>query len=378
MYSRLERQKVQQSLKFQDETDLLYLEDDRFKPLGQRYFFTRLFCGCAPATRCCIWGTIIFLSAFLFVALIVTGAIVAYDEPTVAPNADPCIGDSNYTCMSIQIRHHCELPKGTAPCLSGLPHPELEIMPVNLTVAMFADSALSPNASDVFRLAVTEGAEVIIHSGDYDYTNNPEAWDALVNSTLGPNFPYFAAIGNHDLQSWYAAGGYQERMYNRLLRSGHLDRCKGDLGVNSVCSYKGLVFTLSGVGTLVGNTDEAFLHAAFGIFGGVWRIAAWHQNQHLMQLGTKADTTGWQIYENAKHAGAIIATGHEHSFARSKPMTDIQNQIYVNETSNFTIGQDKTYVQVCGTGGQPVRPCADNAQFNPWWATALCNNVSEM
>ena len=187
-------------------------------------------------------------------------------------------------------------------------------------------------------------------------------------------------------------------MYNRLQKAGALSGCIGNLGVNTFCTYKGVSFVLSGAGT-EGINHSDFMTSAFAVFGSIWRIAAWHKNQHLMQLGLKRkkshtkkkkckiiffqikgdklDETGWKVYETARMNGAIIATGHEHSYCRSKPMTDFETQTFENVSTNFLVGSGKTYVHVTGTGGRPIRPCTDNSQYQPWWAVALCNNVSK-
>ena len=44
----------------------------------------------------------------------------------------------------------------------------------------------------------------MIHLGDFDYDDDPEAWDSLISEVLGEDFPYFAAIGNHDEDVWPA------------------------------------------------------------------------------------------------------------------------------------------------------------------------------
>ena len=48
---------------------------------------------------------------------------------------------------------------------------------------------------------------------------------------------------------------------------------------------------------------------------------------HAMQIGAKEDSTGWEVYENCKNHGAIIATAEEHSYHRTKTIVDIENQI---------------------------------------------------
>ncbi len=45
---------------------------------------------------------------------------------------------------------------------------------------------------------------MVLHQGDFDYKDDPDAWDQRINLVLGPDFPYFASIGNHDFAFWPA------------------------------------------------------------------------------------------------------------------------------------------------------------------------------
>src|ERR1041385_8400090 len=84
-----------------------------------------------------------------------------------------------------------------------------ETTPANLKIAFIGDQSLGPNAVAVLNLIKAEGAQAVMHSGDFDYTDNPAAWDAQINRVLGADFPYFATIGNHDELAWAKPDGYQ-------------------------------------------------------------------------------------------------------------------------------------------------------------------------
>ncbi len=71
--------------------------------------------------------------------------------------------------------------------------------PVNLKIAFIGDQGLNANSVAVLQLIDNEGSDVVVHSGDFDYADNPQAWDNLITSVLGPCFPYFASVGNHDV-----------------------------------------------------------------------------------------------------------------------------------------------------------------------------------
>ncbi len=120
---------------------------------------------------------------------------------------------------------------------------------------------------------------MVIHSGDYDYENDPNSWDSQINSVLGSSFPYFSSVGNHDVAEW---SGYKSKIYNRLQKVTGA-QCVGEVGVNAVCTYKGITVVLSGVGTF-GSKHVPFIESAFSTYPGRWRICSWHKNQKLMQV----------------------------------------------------------------------------------------------
>ena len=118
--------------------------------------------------------------------------------------------------------------------------------PPNFKVAFIGDQGAKGSSRAVLLLIKNEGAQMIIHSGDFDYNSDPSQWDSQITDALGASFPYFASVGNHDVSKW---AGYQQKLLQRLGRVNGAS-CTGDYGVNAACSYGGLFFILSGAGTL--------------------------------------------------------------------------------------------------------------------------------
>ena len=58
------------------------------------------------------------------------------------------------------------------------------------------------------------------------------------SKVIGPDFPYFAAIGNHDIKKWGGNSGYHQLLLERLTRFGGDKYCSGEYGVNLACNYK--------------------------------------------------------------------------------------------------------------------------------------------
>ncbi len=151
--------------------------------------------------------------------------------------------------------------------------------PTGVKVAFIGDQGLGTDARAVLQLIKNEGAAVVLHQGDFDYLDDPNAWDLQINGVLGSNFPYFASIGNHDAFAW---PGYQQKLKDRLGRLTNAS-CSGDLGVQSTCIYKGLLMVFTAPGER-GTGHDAYIRDQLAQSNFPWRISSWHKNQRLMQV----------------------------------------------------------------------------------------------
>lgn len=253
--------------------------------------------------------------------------------------------------------------------------------PPNFKVAFVGDG----NSLDVLQRIAFEGADMVIHSGDLDYADDPELFDSNVTSVLGPDYPYFVSIGNHDNHDslWYGPGGYQEKLQQRLALIPDAI-CTGDLGVNSSCTYQGLFFVLSGVGTL-GSGHEAYIRSELEADASDWRICSWHKNQKEMQVGGKRSRVGWGSYEACLEHGAIISTGHEHSYSRTKTLTSTEFQMVDPDwpdPNDLSVRPGASFVFVSGLGGASIRnqkrclPTAYPYGCNGEWASIYTTDQS--
>jgi hypothetical protein len=211
-----------------------------------------------------------------------------------------------------------------------------------------------------------EGTDLVLHQGDFDYDDDPDAWDQQINDILGPDFPYFISVGNHDTGEW---DGYQAKFEARLGRIPEA-QCSGDLGVKSTCIYKGFAIVLSGVGTM-GSGHESYIQNQFNGDDHLWRICSWHKNMHKMQVGGKGDDTGWGVYEACREAGAIVATGHEHSYSRTYLMSSFENQVIANQSSHLVLEEGKSFAFVSGIAGKSIR---DQENDWPWMAAVYTSD----
>ena len=243
--------------------------------------------------------------------------------------------------------------------------------PGNFMIAFIGDQGPKANALAVLALIKNEWANAIVHSGDFDYEDNPAAWEAQINNIRGDDFPYFASVGNHDDESFYISGGYQDLLEARMNRLGIT--WDGDLGVQSSFVYKGIFFVLTAPGVF-GSSHAEYIRGRLAADNSIWRISSWHKNMRRMQVGGKSNDTGWEVYEESRKGGAIIATAHEHSYSRTHLLSSCRNQTVASTSDTLALSADspetledegRTFVFVSGLGGKSIR---DQELAGDWWA----------
>lgn len=158
-------------------------------------------------------------------------------------------------------------------------------------------------------------------------------------------------------------------MLSRRLKKVRGTRCIDDLGILSACTYRNLFFILSGIGTIPKTPDDprhvAYLREKLAQSRAAWKICSWHKNQSAMQVGNKKDAVGWAAYETCREAGAMIATGHEHSYSRTHLMDHFEGRSIVSKSSFLRLAKGRSFAFVSGLGGQGVRR---QRRGGPWWA----------
>jgi hypothetical protein len=233
----------------------------------------------------------------------------------------------------------------------------------NLRVAFLGDAGVNSNAVSVLQLIEDEGADMAIHMGDLGYGNetNPQSainWHNQVTNVLGAAFPYFVTIGNHDVGNWST---YTQLLEDRLALVPEAN-CTGSYGSMMTCTYEGLYFILSGTGTQPNSQNHQphidYLEDQLAADNSIWRICAWHKNQRAAQIGEKSDEVGWLSYEACREGRAIIATAHEHSYSRTKTLTNTVNQTVDPlwpDGDEVRVTEGATFLFVSGLGGNSIR-----------------------
>lgn len=265
-------------------------------------------------------------------------------------------------------------PDGSTPSAEGTTQPSEgdagPATPSNFRVAFLADQGIEKPARDVLNLVKNENAQMLLILGDFDYEDDPNAWDSMLTNALGTTFPVFAVIGNHDEKRW---SEYRAKLTARLANIEGA-RCSGDYGVNAACTYRNLFFVLSGAGT-EGRDHASFLRDALAGNDAIWSVCAWHKNQEALQVGEKENDVGWEPYEACREEGAIIATAHEHSYSRTKTLSNMQSQTIDGawpSPAELLVSRGSSFVFVSGLGGASER---DQARCRPATPPYGCNGI---
>jgi hypothetical protein len=281
-----------------------------------------------------------------------------------------------------------ELKAGTRPTGQVAPDPDLK-------VAFIGDTANGAEFEAVLTLIKNELADLVLHQGDFDYALDADSFFATIDAILGPDFPYLASVGNHDIASWRtgcgdADGCYAQFLKDRMERIGLApDHPDLDDEMYSVV-YRGLKIVFVGQQQTASETIyPRYIHEQLAADPHIWKICSWHKNQKAMQLGGKHDEMGWAVYETCKNNGAIVATGHEHSYGRTKTLVSMRNQI-VDPTQHplvdglpgnpnrLLVEPGRSFVVVSALGGTGMRnqerclpatyPYGGGAACNHMWA----------
>jgi predicted phosphodiesterase len=230
--------------------------------------------------------------------------------------------------------------------------------------------ALDSGFEQVLALVRSEGAQLLAIAGDFSYRTKTDAarvYFGNIDRVLGEHFPVMGADGNNDDWSQYQPF-FQQRLesmgLNRALISGD------EYGLR----FGGVQWAILGE-----RGNATFVRTQFASADDAWRVCMWHKNMRDMQTGSKRDEMDWATYRACQEAGAIIATGHEHAYARTLTLTDVGNRAAghgaTGTPDRLEIGPGRMFVFVSGLGGHSLRKyhCAKHDD-DTWWATVYTRN----
>lgn len=249
-----------------------------------------------------------------------------------------------------------------------------------VTIAFIGDQGLSDTAREVLGLIRREGADLVVHAGDFDYENDPEAWNAMLVDELGQDFPYLATIGGHDQGAW---DGYEAVLRERASVDG-LDY-SGDLGLQATATYGDVTIVLSSVGFCQDDEEtakypdlcerirrydhEQYIADQFDAADTTWRVCAWHKPTDSLNPGNKGTDTPVSVYDTCRRHGALVHTADEHAYGRTFPMDSFEQRTVASRSPPYTLGDGTTFNVLSGVGGQSFYEASEQADDPLWAAT---------
>jgi len=252
--------------------------------------------------------------------------------------------------------------------------------PTGTTVAFVADTDLGERSRAEYELVNAEGADLLVHAGDFDYNQAPAKWADLLNETLGPDFPVVGTMGNHDIYTW---SGYSDVLRNRAERADELSYT-GDLGQHATITFRNITIVQSSEGlcsipsgddeeypAACGNYDsyepEQYVSDRLDASGSTWNLCTWHLDNHEYQVGDKSSEVEYGLYDACRQAGAdLVVNGHDHAYARTYPMSDFADQSVAETSSPYTVGGGATMDVLVGAGGHSFYQTTDVVNAD-WW-----------
>jgi len=225
-------------------------------------------------------------------------------------------------------------------------------------VAFLGDSGNGKGFRSNLKLIREQNVDLVIHEGDFDYRRKPKEFWQSIKDELGPDIPYFLVIGNHDTSRWDTEDGYAGQMTEYLENIGIEFESYQNYYRRWSIPYKGLRLVAVGQDNEKNDEKDRFLRDELNSAEENWKICNWHKNQRAMQLGGKGNEMGWSVYETCREQGALIITGHEHSYERTKTLVNIEKQTVdpdCPDPNNICVGPGRSFVVVSGLGGLDIR-----------------------
>lgn len=252
----------------------------------------------------------------------------------------------------------------------------------NFKVAFIGDTAAGNDFKAVLQLIKREKAQAVVIQGDLTYGGDKAGdWFPVADGELdAAKIPYFVSRGNHD-DDWNAATGLAKGLEDRLTKWAVTpDDGKPSLN-NYALTYKGLKMVFVHESETSNPTRADYVKQQLENDKHVWKICSWHKNMRATNVGPKSDEMGWQIYENCRAAGAIVAQGHSHTYSRSKTMSADQ-ALTVDATCSdpfaLCVGPGKHFFFDSSAGGVDLRTLNGTVAAKPYWGSTYASDFGAL
>jgi hypothetical protein len=238
---------------------------------------------------------------------------------------------------------------------------------------LWDQSSNSSDSQKCLQMVKSEWAELIIHNWDFNY--NWDARDKMATKYLWANFPIIWTVWNHDIGKWW----WYAKMLERRANASGL-KCSWWLyWKKTVCDYKSVRIVTAGP-WFSGWGNASFIRDAFKNDNHPWRICHWHYTMPELQTNSKKSRTIWRdIFEAARENWCITTIGHEHAYARTHLLSNMQAQTVVWSNSPYLIKPWQIIHLLVWSSGKRLRPLGSrwkrkNSKGQVYWAKVLTSN----
>ena len=256
----------------------------------------------------------------------------------------------------------------------------------NLKVAFIGDTNGGSNFRSVLRLVRTEGADLVMVQGDLTYSGtSPSEWFSTIDneinqawpgSTATVTIPYLVAKGNHDADWTSLGAGLRDRMAGWGVAPEDGDPTTRNYSV----VHRGLKMVMVNDSETTPTRADYVQNRLAGDTH-LWKICSWHKNQRATNVGPKNDEMGWQIYENCRAQGAIVAQGHSHTYSRSKTITNDATQTVDPTCSDpfaLCVSPGRHVFFDSSLGGVELRTMDATWAAKPYWGSTYSSNFGAL
>mmetsp|Transcript_15529 Transcript_15529/g.25423 ORF Transcript_15529/g.25423 Transcript_15529/m.25423 type:complete len:476 (+) Transcript_15529:3172-4599(+) len=224
-------------------------------------------------------------------------------------------------------------------------------------VAFMGDTGVGEGAKRVMEMLAGEKIDLLVQNGDFDYGDEADTWSNFLDRNLG-NIPVLFSQGNHDLNIWE---DYQQRLFSQFVSSSsHLaPKCWGpdgnsltrqDFGELYACEVHSTLFVMVGWGQMKHSNE--FLQDTLSNSKARHKFCVWHKPQGKVSSGGShtRDYGNDDLYEICREAGAVITSGHNHVYSRTKLISS-----FLGRSPEISQNNDVSTVQTsCGTSGETI------------------------
>ena len=237
-------------------------------------------------------------------------------------------------------------------------------LPEEIKIAFIANQGYNQSAYDVLALLTAQEPDLVVINGNLGY-DSYDYWSDMMSIF---DIPFIASIGASDKVDWEYYKPDIENNFNDDVV------CEGITGDQMTCVFKGISFIISGVGTTFETQGHlTYINDSLKT-DSEWKFCVWNKANKDLRISNKEDNDDliFDYYDVCRKQGALIVTGYDMSYARTKTLASFEP---ITTEDNYNIEPERTIVFMSGLGGyaNETYNCA-NHDTDTWWSTIFTEN----